>query len=450
MTGELTPSTTIGKRIATAEKHGQALAWAPRGPLSWPIWAHPKTAARSTEGYQRSWFVRGEWGSVPHGVETACTRQDYGSLRWLDLDVLMAISYASLLQRVQAPEIPLADLMRWMGYTDLTSAPYATLKESLTRLRYTEVVHWIGQTRPPDEQLDSIRFLEESQIRRAKTGHRHTVRCTLSSAWARYLADDQIDLVDLDAYASLTRSHRGRGHARVTYCLLSTYARHGRFTIPLVDLDWILTPRKPGGRGRRYRSLEHRNNPVLHSIDLLQKRGLIRLIEADGEQITGDILRSGFPRLIAQGIQERIPGTEAMPRLSQMLAEANRQKETVTSTRALARASEAFDLHEQLDAARRLIKGLGRPAVQDALQQGWDQRSLAWLSVWTAWSQEHGYDGADLALPGARWRQRLKTTAPTDWTFDAVATMIAHTGHYQDPGRSLREWMRDKGLTEAR
>jgi hypothetical protein len=269
-------------------RSGHLSAVVPQTIFTWPIWLHPRTAAAAGARYERQWvrYRTTDDRVYPwhHGIRVTNSTDDRfgaassaGALRWIDLDVLMAISHAAYRAKSLRVEIEQADLLRWMGYEDLLAAPYDVFRASLTRLAATHIEHWDAKERPPAP--DRVALLTGfSHEKPTRVGGAARVIVGLSDFWAQQITAGQWQEVDLDAYAYLAREYRNHGLARVLFCWLTAHrlsGKPGQFVARKEDMIALFRPRKPDGKGVRYRDPLHPKSALTVALKLLQESGLI-------------------------------------------------------------------------------------------------------------------------------------------------------------------------------
>ena len=135
----------------------------------------------------------------------------------------MALSLSWTRTQNPAVEVEQRQLFKWMGYDDLTLAPYDELKYSLKRLESTQIAIFQEGSDPrhitPFRLIDSVVVREEPR----EKGKPMVIHTTLNRVWEQALATSDWQAVDLIGYAKLVREHRMVGLARVIYLFLASW-----------------------------------------------------------------------------------------------------------------------------------------------------------------------------------------------------------------------------------
>lgn len=428
------------------DRQGHMSAFVPRGLLLWPIWNHPKTASCTPE-QSRTWYVRDEHGnSVKHNVsqvnvlpkagpEDSSSASPHGLLRWIDLDVSMALSHGALLQGRTNVEIAQADALRWMGHDQLLQAPYDTLHASLGRLSYVRIAHWLGNDKPRagSEQLDEGQILTMFKLVQGRVGNGKDIQAELSPWWVDSLRNGRWQEVDLDAYAHLVRSYRKDGLARVLYCYLAAH-RNKDLTSAEVrweELDWALSPRKPDGRGRRYRYLTHPRHPLPLALGVLARAGLVEPIDReDRDWCRVRLITRGIPTIASQGVQNTyLPASIMTPwariETSKASSPATAPAAEVTAP-AAALSPDSPPLpttdatFQPFNLLRRKFPSIAIMRYQHARQRGFDDRSMAHVLLAALFGARQG----TIRKPGGWVMARFLEDDPSAWSKEAMVNQI--------------------------
>ena len=302
--------------IARREQQGHIPSIVPRQLLVHPIWFHPKTAS-CTSVVHRTWWDPVETATGIMRIQRHTEQSNplaaglgssspHGLLRFLGLDVVMALSYAWIRQGDHI-EIAQADLLRWMGYDDLLKAPYDELRASLERLTSTSIALWDGDHRPTG--VMPFRIVEYASIEQGVHAGSRVIKATMSRYWIESLKSGRWQEVDLDAYAHLTRSYRRNGLARVIYCFL-TANRDSSLESFRVLKDAVVqryAPRKPDGKSLRYADHANPNSALVRAMQILRHSGVIRPdAGAPDTHLIGRFSTEGIPRIALASFQSRI------------------------------------------------------------------------------------------------------------------------------------------------
>jgi hypothetical protein len=415
-------------------RDGQTSAFAPGMLLEAPIWNHPRTAAGSST-QARTWRKR----DVQHNVEVVNplgptqSGDAHGLLRWLDLDVILALSHGALRSQSLDVAILQADALRWMGYDDLLSAPYDTLRASITRLRHVDILHWHGPERPEatSDHLDRWRLLDHAKIEEGaslRRGRGHVIIAHLSQWWAQSLKNGQWQELNLDAYAHLVRSYRRYGLARVLYAYLTAQrlgVGQGEARVSWADLDWVLTPRKSDGIRRRYATLNNPNNPLPAAAMLLAQAGVIDPIHDDPQYLHCRFVSRGIPAISHRFIQQVIPGLalECHP-WAKLLEATPSEPSQGTTNPALPAPPTAPALPTTKPPPELLFlqRQCRIPAslLIEARSRGWTDMAISRVLLVATYRNHLG----EVRRPGGYVATIIRDGVPTDWTIDMVAEQI--------------------------
>jgi hypothetical protein len=299
--------------LESRERSGHLAAVLPRQLCTEPLWLHPRTASCVSTMHRRWWdVVDGPQGLTrwEHHTEVAnplaandrAASSPHGLLRYLDLDVLMALSHAWVRQGADDLAVRQADLLRWMGYDSLLTAPYAELLASLHRLHAVQLCCWSGSARPATPAL--TRLVDGLHVERQPSGTTYHIR--LSNSWRDALFAGHWQEIDLDGYAHLTRTQRRDGLARVIYTYLTAQRdRSGGFCVPKEALVQRYAPRKPDQIRKRYADDAHPHSALPRALVALQRAGILVLgDDAPPTHLRGRLVLAGVPRLADRGYQQ--------------------------------------------------------------------------------------------------------------------------------------------------
>lgn len=221
------------------ERQGGEPSIVPKLLLRTPMWVDPSVATKHGT-MQRSYvdLVRGR--PVGHNVEVQNVLKGHagGVLRYMDLDILMALSTGLAKYGTTEFEVEQRHLLHLMGYNDLTKAPYTRLHAAIKRLKTAQIA--IYQQNTPQDQIAPFQLIEGFSERKHRSGKggSQTWSIRLHDIWMEALqSDTEWQLVDMAAYSHLTRTFRRQGLARVIYLFLSSWRHNdGTFNIPYFAL----------------------------------------------------------------------------------------------------------------------------------------------------------------------------------------------------------------------
>lgn len=432
-------------------KHSSALV--PRSILTLPIWVGTKTESSS---YSRTW----RWGAGPDDISTvevvnpvALGQEGSGLLRYFDLDMVMGLSHEAIRQGARTFRCDQADILRWMGCTRELRPPRYQVHGSLRRLRMASIATYRGQDPQAisSDAIDTLQILGHAKIASDRKHVRLSV--SLSDDWIHALEVGTWQEVDLDCYAHLARTSRRNGLARVLYCALTCHRSKDlqTFAVPWASLNARYVNRHQDGRLRHVHFTP--SNPVAKALHLLAERGVVEYDFSRTEEgvIAGRFRYDRVPRLDSQPRQQVLFDQDFIGSIKNLPINNEQADSQPSSPPLVPQDSEAPkkkpDWHPKLDLCRELVPGLGKKAMQEAIEGGWEKKPLGWLTVWVAWSQEYGYDGADRAAAAPRWVVRYRSSQPGDWNRQSVVRMVMETDHYvRDPAQCFDKWMTARGL----
>lgn len=284
----------------------------PKNLILAPLWQDPKRAANENH-FIMQWadqvatangFIRVirtmEQSNVtaPNPKEEADSAS--GILRYHDLDIIMALSHAFLF-RGEFIEMLQPDLLRWMGYSNLVTAPYRRIKAGLERLQTTQICMY-GPKAPAKKGWFSLISKHSIHMDR---GTGSLLQVQLNRTWTESITNATWQEVNLDAYAHLTRSFRPHGLARVIYCYLTAHrssASKQEFMVSMEEMQELFSPRTKDGRRFRY-PLKSPYNLLMAALKTLEKAGVVEGTDAPPGILAGKLVSKGIPRLSEVGIQ---------------------------------------------------------------------------------------------------------------------------------------------------
>jgi hypothetical protein len=241
-------------------RHGELPLIAPKVILDTPMWLDPRKASKTA-------FHRQQYTNLLGGTPIPCTVEITnnlpltgrgsagGVLRYLDLDVLMALSLAWT--QAGCPSGPSAALeieqramLNWLGFENLTRAPYVELRASLERLEFTTIALWSGSETPPPGTRP-FRLLEGQTMREDQNsqGKPKIINVRLADIWREALANiHDWQAVDVYSYAHLAKTNRRLGLARVLFLyLMCSRQKDESFSIPMTMIRDRFAQRRPNG-----------------------------------------------------------------------------------------------------------------------------------------------------------------------------------------------------------
>lgn len=225
-----------------------------------PLWFEPQYASRHMQAKRtwHDWDIKGSgilqrWEL--HQVNNLDRPEDggvgaSGLLRYLDLDVAMALSMYWAQSGNGTIELELCDLLRAMGYESLDNAPYQELRFGLTRLKHVDIA--LFRSGANRALILPWNILSEAWIsEQPASGHPSTLNVQLSRAWEEALSHGMWQAVDLNSYVLLAHRDRSNGLARVLYLYLSSWRTDGnKVRIPLRGLAERFAQRRTDGTYR--------------------------------------------------------------------------------------------------------------------------------------------------------------------------------------------------------
>lgn len=430
--------------VAERLRHGELPVIAPKFIFRTPMWVHHRTAALCSPRYTRQWNdVLPQGTSVKQVVEVvnnlpATTPPSaHGALRYLDLDVIMALSLSWT--RTQSPlvEIEQRQLFKWMGYTDLTKAPYDELKCSLKRLENAQIAIYQEGSDPrnisPFRLIDGVSFREEQRAR----GSPLIISTTLNRVWEAALAASEWQAVDLIGYARLVRDHRMIGLARVIYLFLASWRKpDGSFEVPMWSIRERFAQVRPDGN-LKYHDPFNASGMLMKALTVLHRSGVMTLDDVRPKGIHTKVMLTGrFVRIedpdggarqqwfIAPGMWEdgqaklvdslgtatdSDPVTPSAPQPPAPMPESSESKRVAGHAR----------LTKDVRQLKRLVP-VSRKIWDKAFADGWKDTHLKNLLVMVLWM--HG-DGK-IRDPAAFAASELANKEPS--AYESPALVLAH------------------------
>jgi hypothetical protein len=429
------------KIASRTESMGHQSALVPKTIFQWPIWLQPKTATAAGTRYMRQWVqYRTTDGRVypwHYGLQVlnASDRQygrasSAGALRWIDLDVLMALSAASYRARSMRIEIEQVDILRWMGYQNLLSAPYDEFRASLSRLAGTTIEHWSGLERPAAPETVSL-LSGFSLLNPSRAGSSRHITVNLSDFWMTQISRGNWQEVDLDAYAHLARKYRMHGLVRALFCWFTAHRTTGNLNIFVArkdDMFELFRPRKPDGRGVRYNNPLHPNSSLTKALNFLQESGLIEPSQhVDPAMVSGFLHPEKADRLIdchrLYGRQESFLNIDIWSGGTPSLAPAEQPKNEAAAPLAI---DQAVPIGKLLTACR-----VSRSVIDDAKKRGWDDAALTRLMLVALYRKSKN----EIRAPAGWAASIIRDGNPAEWALDALPAQGVNA-------KELRTWAR--------
>ena len=309
--------------LRVAQGREQGLGWqpvvTPREVLLAPLFWDARAAARHQtsrieydmwDGGQPTRYATQTANPIAPNQEGLDGRKDpSGLLRYLDLDILMALSYE--FTRTGQPRITTSQrlLLHLMGYSNIDTAPFREFRASIQRMAATTIVT-SGTAAPPDA-MAPWRLIALNRITAGHQGRLGLLDASLSSEWAAATAQ-MWQVLDMRGYVHLCRSARQNGLARVLYLFLGAITDHrtGEFRCPLSWIQQRFADRRGGpGGSYTYTNPLHPNGRLWTALQVLTEQKVLRLHEVLGNPNTPEkvLIRGSFA---AASTFPRIPDIE--------------------------------------------------------------------------------------------------------------------------------------------
>ena len=391
--------------VAERLRHGELPVIAPKFILRTPMWVHHRTAAMSGT-YTRKWHeVLPQGHSVTQVVQVinnlppTTAPSAHGVLRYLDLDVIMALSLSWTRTQNPAVEIEQRQLFKWMGYHDLTKAPYDELKCSLKRLENAQIAVFQEGSNP--KSIAPFRLIDSVVVREGprEKGRPIVIHTTLNRVWEQALANSDWQAVDLIGYATLVRDHRMLGLARVLYLFLASWRQpDGTFEVPIWSIRERFAQQRPSGM-LKYNDPFNPGGMLMRALQALHQSGVVSFRDLDPQSLpaqmvlTGTVNRvrdpddghrqqwmispgmwDGVPRLVGHGEAEAAPEGAQKPPPPQPAAPDPRQ----------------VRLERDLKALRRRIQVSRKTLAKAQGEGGWKDTHLRNLYLMVLWMAQEG------------------------------------------------------------
>lgn len=424
------------KALAMIEINGGLPAIAPTWMLEHPIW-HEHGFASHHANYRRVYFeppARYRPFASRVVVETSndlpitpSRSHSGGLLRYLDMDLAIAMSRAWTLRGTPYFECFQTELLAWMGITK--DAPYRGLKGSFDRLKRTAIAMYIEGT--PLESISWFTVLERIEHARDhfSRGQPRTLQVSLSRDWTQALESlTDWTVLDLEIYAHLVRTQRRHGFARMLYLFLATRrSRELRFRIGYSELRDRFADRLPGGRPR-FRDALHPRSRLRQAMEILFRSGAIDWDGSSGDIVAGRFLRPvecrPLPRYNLPDLVPESGGQMGLPFNPGIFGE--------PPPPAITGPPAAPPLQPLKLAARALMvlaPGLREQHLRDALAAGWIDTELGHLLGYVLAIRDSLRDptgfirnelrqgGSDTHYRQRRWSQAGVTSSLPEWDY---------------------------------
>jgi hypothetical protein len=378
-----------------------------------------------------------------------------GLLRYLDLDILMALSYE--FTRTGQPRITTSQrlLLHLMGYSNIDTAPFREFRASIQRMAATTIV--TSDTAAPPDAMAPWRLIALNRITAGHQGRLGLLDASLSSEWAAATAQ-MWQVLDMRGYVHLCRTARQNGLARVLYLFFGAITDHrtGEFRCPLSWIQQRFADRRGGpGGSYTYTNPLHQNGRLWTALKVLTEQKVLRLHEVLGNPNTPEkvLIRGSFA---AASTFPRIPDIE--PDRQQVLIAIDKftgemlnpdtlepirrldgktQEELADSIRGSAPETSAMGMSEAtpsealpkattntpaaiLPRLRPMIR-VNRDVEATALATGgWSEAELARLYLVALYRHHHG----EVPKPGGWAAQILRTGWSSDWDQTALRKSV--------------------------
>ena len=420
--------------VADRIRHGELPVIAPKFILRTPMWVHHRTAALSGT-YTRKWHEILPQGhqvtqvvQVINNLPPTDAPSAHGTLRYLDLDVIMALSLSWTRTQNPAVEVEQRQLFKWMGYDDLTLAPYDELKYSLKRLESTQIAIFQEGSDPrhitPFRLIDSVVVREEPR----EKGKPMVIHTTLNRVWEQALATSDWQAVDLIGYAKLVREHRMVGLARVIYLFLASWRQpDGSFEIPVWALRERFAQVRPNGV-LKYNDPFNPSGMLMRALQALHQSGVVSFKDLDPSNIPSQMMLVGTVNrirdpdgghrqqwLIAPGMWDDAPRVLTSGDDEQNELQAEGDKAT-TPTPITPVDPKQERLTKDLKVLRRRIQVSRKVLTKAQAEGGWTDKHLRNLYLMVLWMFHEG----NIRDPAAFAASELANKEPMAYESEAL------------------------------
>jgi hypothetical protein len=391
--------------VAERLRHGELPVIAPKFILRTPMWVHHRTAAL-TGTYTRKWHEVLPQGhqvtqvvQVINNLPSTPSPSAHGVLRYLDLDVIMALSLSWTRTQNPAVEIEQRQLFKWMGYDDLTCAPYDELKCSLKRLENSQIA--VFQEGSDPRSITPFRLIDSVVIREGarEKGKPIIIHTTLNRVWEQALATSDWQAIDLIGYAKLVREHRMVGLARVIYLYLASWRQpDGSFEVPVWSLRERFAQVRPNGN-LKYNDPFNPTGMLMRALQVLHKSGVVSFRDLDPSDIPSQMVLTGTVNRISDpesGYRQQwliTPGMwDGSPRILEMSGTLEQKGEHVPEVPPEPPKPEPKKdrLAKDLKALKRRIQVSRKILMKAQSEGGWTDKHLRNLFLMVMWMANEG------------------------------------------------------------
>ena len=404
--------------VEQRSRSGEVVVIAPKAVFRTPIWIHPVTASHIGPTSKTTVYAR-EYSDLIQGQPGQRTRVEvmnplhpsgrdvsaHGALRYLDLDVLMALGLSWTRNQSPDVEIMQRQVFDWMGYDHLTREPYEELQASLDRMTATTLaIHRPGQSMGevrPFKVLESASLVEVGG-----RGNPKIIHARMSDIWANALRNGGWQAIDLVPYSRLVREHRRIGLARVLYVYLASWRNESmRFSVPLWSIRERFAQARPSGQ-LKYNNPFDPNCQLVRALTTLHRSGVMRIDGLPGsvshtQHLSGEFLPVTAPYnggrqqwVIAPGILGN------QPRLIDpvVLEIPNGDTGTISTqeVQPLVKDKKTSLLRDDVRRLKRLVP-VARSAMKQAATEGWSDEHLRRLFLIVLWKRHNN----EIRDPGA-------------------------------------------------
>ena len=292
-------------RLAKLAHGDEPVAVLPRALLAEPIWTSAQEAAAMDHAVIAYQNAEEREGGRPCRVNRTVEVVNLtgpgggGTLRYLDLDVLVALS-GVILREGASVTVPLPRLLRRMGYASLQDVAYDAIHASLRRLATVEVRFGRSGTR-------GARILQVCRL--VQVGRRWTVVAQASAWWIGSLQAGHWQHLDLASYLHLRRQYPKQGLVRAMFAFLSSRRDSGGHL--RVHTEEMITRFTPIRRdtGRFAFSYDNPDGPFLLALTALQRSGVVQMDawDPEAEWWEGRLCPERAPPVDPDGVAVAIP-----------------------------------------------------------------------------------------------------------------------------------------------
>jgi hypothetical protein len=401
------PNPLAGHRVAkavswfTSEERVPAIA--PRWLLEQPLWHEPERAIKHAH------FRRDFVATDPHNgfsrrmiLETnndiagqTGRHSPGGLLRWLDMDIAVALSRAWTENRSKNLECFQKDLLTWMGYhsSNRHHSPYREIRGSIDRLRRTAIALYAygdDRSRVPWFTILSEGNLCQEQL----SGRRVILQAQLSDAWTKVLSSlEDWTIFDIECYAHLARTNLRLGLSRAMYLYFAANRdwKTMQFSVSVTALHEQFGDRSGIDGPLIYRNAFNQKSRLRRAIDHLAGSGVIRFSDVTRNHLlNGEFIRPSSLITFATIEQERahrIGTQEELPFLTGPLLALSAQ--SVEAQVAIPK-NPPRTVPKIFHTFTELLPSLRPALLQRACDNGWTQDQLSNFLGYLFWKEANG------------------------------------------------------------